>query len=295
MENYRFIEKIGSGTHGTAYLLQSQNDNKYVVCKSVIQKHFKHAHKEISILSKLNHRKVVKMIDNIQVKESIYIILEYANYGTLETMISYFAKYKYKCNLTLMWSILSQITDALYYLHSKKIIHRDIKPSNILINKFSVKENEYLEFKICDFSLSTSYDKYIEDKGTVGTPFYMAPEIVSKSRYDATVDMWSLGVSLYEVLTLKKPFAGANRDELYSNILSKKIAAEELSEDRSLTDIILQCLSKKDRITSKNLCKNEKIRLNLTMLELKYRESKIEKLELKIKELEAKPLVNKVM
>lgn len=290
MDNYKFIEKIGRGSHGTAYLLRSQEDNKYVVCKSVIEKHEKHAQKEISILSKLMHRRIVKMIDSFRLNGSIFIILEYANYGTLESMISYFIKCKLQPHSNLLWSILSQVSDALYFLHSRKVIHRDIKPSNILINKFYVRSNEYLEFKICDFSLSTSitnYGEYISDRATVGTPFYMAPEIVSHEKYDATVDVWSLGVCMYEISTLTKPFTGSNREQLYNNILNKEISTESITTDKVLSDLISQCLLKKNRITAKKLAKVDRSRLCLTMLELKYRESKIEYLEEKLKEFES--------
>lgn len=287
MENYKFIEKLGRGTHGTVYLLKVHSENnKYVVCKSVMPKYTLHAEREIDILSKLNHRRIVRFLDSMQVDNSIFIIMEYVNYGTLEKMICYFSKSNVRPKLSLAWSAFSQIADALYYLHSKRIIHRDIKPANILINKFWVRESEYLEFKLCDFSLSTSLEDLVDDGSTIGTPFYMAPEMVAKQKYDATIDVWGLGVVVYEILNLKKPFVGNNRRELYQSILTKDIAKEVICNDATLSELIQLCLVKKERICSKWIAKSEKVRLNLTMLELKYRESRIETLEKQIKEFE---------
>lgn len=289
MENYKFVEKIGRGTHGTVYLLKTYDSNKYVVCKSVMEKYLTHAEKEIGILSRLNHRRIVQLLDTVHVNSSIFIILDYANYGTLEKMILYFIRNNIRPSINLAWSLISQISDALYYLHSKKIIHRDIKPANILVHKFWVRDGEYLEFKLCDFSLSASVEEHqqeMEDGATVGTPFYMAPEIISKERYGPSVDVWGLGVVLYEVLNLRKPFTGTNRKELYQSILSKEISRDEICQDEALAELVEKCLVKRNRAAAKSIAKTEKVRLNLTLLELKYRESRIEALEKKIKEFE---------
>ncbi|KAI4292999.1 NIMA (never in mitosis gene a)-related kinase 6 [Pancytospora philotis] len=299
MENYRFIEKIGRGTHGTAYLLKSheKSSNRLVVCKSVLEKYHGHAHREISILGQLNHRRVVRKLDDVVVNGSVYIILEYANYGTLENMIHYFQRTRARPGPGLGWSILSQVSDALYYIHSKRVIHRDIKPANILVNKFWVRGSEYLEFKLCDFSLSTVVARgpgerlningpCVCENGTVGTPFYMAPEVVERRAYGATVDVWGLGVVLYEALSLTKPFKGANREKLYREIVEREVQPGEVCSDASLSSVVLESLGKAARPTARELAKKDNVRLHLTMLELRYRESRIEALEKRLSELE---------
>jgi len=336
MDGYKFIEKIGKGTHGTIYLLKSSEDNSLIACKSVTGKYQHHALKEIELLSQLAHRRIVKIMNEIRLKNTVLILMEYANYGTLESMIQHFTKTGTKIFLPIIWSILSQVSDALYYLHSKRIIHRDIKPANILINKFVVRGNEYLEFKICDFSLSTvvnSYRDRIQDGITVGTPFYMSPEMVLGEPYDVTIDVWGLGVIIYEMINLRKPFLGATREELYRAIVRDEIR-KDVSEDEGLNELLWRMLRKGNkegvrdregvdkrrmmngegmnrefanrecvnmegnmegnnvtaaipRITSKMVAKNERVRLNLTMLELKYREMRIEQLEGKLNRLQA--------
>lgn len=189
-----------------------------------------------------------------------------------------------------MWSIFSQIAEGLEYLHSKNIIHRDIKPSNILINSIhSYNNEEILEFKICDFSLSyklSDEDTFIESS-IVGTPFYMAPEIVSKSKYNKTVDIWGLGVTVYEVSCLSKPFRGENRAELYKEIKKKNIKKGFIN-DKILEDLILKCLLKTNRLTSSQIVENNCVKLHLAMLDNKIKDIKIIELEDKIKTLEDK-------
>lgn len=286
MDNYTFIEKIGKGTHGTVYLLKSLDENRLVVCKSITGKYKNHAYREISILSKLNHRRVVAMLDSMVIKDSIYIMLEYINYGSVESMIEFFIKCNIRPTSSLGWNLLSQMSDALYYLHSKKIIHRDIKPSNILISRFYVREKEYLEFKLCDFSLSTKCEDCVEDGHMVGTPFYMAPEVVERARYSHTIDMWGLGCCLFELMSLRKPFKGEDRKELFKNILTQNPQDEISWEDSTLGLMVKKCMEKNNRINAKTIAKHEKSRLHLAILELRIKENRIEELEKRLKHIE---------
>ncbi|KAL6120522.1 hypothetical protein NUSPORA_02739 [Nucleospora cyclopteri] len=284
MNKYVFKEKLGRGSHGTTYLLKVKGEQKYVVCKSIPSKNGKHAKREISVLKKCNHKRIVKMIAQHNVDSGIYLILEYANYGTLDTMIKFFIKNNMFASTNLIWSVAAQISDALSYLHSKNIVHRDIKPANILINRFSLRKNEYLEFKICDFSLSIETDSNIVDKNIVGTPYYMAPEIVSKKPYDFTVDVWALGVILYELCFNKKPFNGESRELLYKSIKNDTLNIF-YEPDPDLAHFIKRCLERKDRISAKELTRNDKSRINLSRIDLKNSELQIAKLEEKIRQI----------
>lgn len=288
MKQYEFIEKLGKGTHGTVYLLKNNYTNKLCVCKSIPNKFQKHANREIKVLSKTEHRRIIKMHDMLHVSKVYYLILEYANYGTLESMLKYFQKNKIKASPTLIWSIAAQLLDSLKHLHFLGIIHRDIKPANILISKTEIKGKEHLEFKLCDFSLSV-FKTSIGDRCIVGTPYYMAPEIISKSEYDNKVDVWALGVILYELCFNKKPFTSEDRDGLYEKILYEEPEGDFIYKNyKSLEMFVKSCLIKENRPTVKKLLKNEKIKLTLTTIELKYREIQIEQLEEKIVQLEQK-------
>lgn len=98
-------------------------------------------------------------------------------------------------------------------MHKKNIVHRDIKPENILL---VYKDHRSLDVKITDFGFARCYDPAeggLEE--TLGSPLYMAPEIVKKIKYDTKVDIWSLGVMAYVLLSGRPPFAGKTKEEIF--------------------------------------------------------------------------------
>ncbi|KAF7682583.1 Serine/threonine-protein kinase CLA4 [Astathelohania contejeani] len=301
MDEYKFLEKIGRGTHGTVYLLETiQKMPRYVVCKSIIHKYKKYALKESLILSRLSHKRIIRFVESIASEEYIFIIMEYANHGTLEIMLEYFRTNGYLINNKIVWSMLAQLIDALSYLHGQGVIHRDIKPSNILINQFFLGTCEVLEFKICDFSLAinnkhkANSEKNNACKTPVGTPFYMAPEMTLRREYDSSVDVWGLGVTIYEMLSHEKPFAGDTRTQLYRCICDNEITKIPQCKDNKLTSIVLNCLAKSNRINSYELRKIERIKYYITLIELNIRDRQILNLEKRVKELEMLASKNKV-
>jgi calcium-dependent protein kinase len=110
--------------------------------------------------------------------------------------------------------IIRQILLGLNYMHKKNIIHRDIKPENILLES---KDINNVVVKITDFGFAKCYDPQTFEglDDILGSPLYMAPEIVKKMKYDAKVDIWSLGVMAYIILSGKPPFSGKTKDEIF--------------------------------------------------------------------------------
>jgi NIMA (never in mitosis gene a)-related kinase len=104
-----------------------------------------------------------------------------------------------------------QISEGLKYIHSFKIIHRDIKPANLLINKQNI-------LKISDFGVSREYNTMEYVKTFIGTPYYLAPEMVSGLNYNNNVDYWAVGCILYELISLKKAFNGRSMAIIVNNI-----------------------------------------------------------------------------
>lgn len=286
MDKYTFIEKLGRGSHGTVYLLKYMTS--LVVCKSIPEKHSKYAIREIDFLMNLCHRRIIKLIEHTRIDSCYHLILEYANSGTLETIIMHKRRHGVGLDhLRLVWDITSQLIDALVYLHTKEIIHRDIKPTNILVNRLKYRDEEIIEFKLCDFSLSSKVGSSMGN--IVGTPFYMAPEIINKVDYDDKVDMWSLGVLLYETVTLERPFNGKTRRDLQKYILEQEICSvPNIGKEETLSKFILTCISKdpNKRLSSYEARKMDRIKYNLAVAEIRMRDWKIGVLEEKIKELE---------
>jgi|LauGreDrversion4_2_1035121.scaffolds.fasta_scaffold460716_1 serine/threonine protein kinase len=111
-------------------------------------------------------------------------------------------------------------------MHNKNIVHRDIKPENILL---SSKDINNLDVKITDFGFAKCFDPddFEGFEEILGSPVYMAPEIVKKLKYDEKVDIWSLGVMLYIILIGKTPFSAKTKEELFHQIQTQSINFKE--------------------------------------------------------------------
>lgn len=247
----QYIQKLGSGTHGNVYLLRNlRKEPPLLVCKSVNMKNIKYADREIKILNKIKHPRIINFFQFSSKKHSKYIYMEYANYGDLERLICFLRKNDKIINTKVSWSIFSQIIDGLSYLQKNRIIHRDIKPSNILLTKFFGATRGIFLIKIADFSLSyilPQNEHFITEKNTVGTPYYMAPEIIRKEDYNFTIDIWSLGVLMYELISHSRPFESKCKNKLKKLIVNQE-PENIYFDDFYLIEIILKkCLLKNDR------------------------------------------------
>lgn len=132
------------------------------------------------------------------------MVLEYAPNGNLFQFMK-----KNEMDSSLKKKIFLSVCAALQFLHKKKVLHRDIKPENILLgSKFQVK--------LCDFGWSIG--DVIKRKTFCGTYEYMAPEILEKKQYDEKVDIWSLGILLYELFHNKSPFWASTHEGIYKKI-----------------------------------------------------------------------------
>ena len=204
--------ELGAGAFGRVYLVRDNLSEKPYALK-VINKHkllqtygnCKLIHNEIDIHSKLNHPNIIRLYNVSETDEEINILLEYAKNGSLFSLIHKekgFSEHK-------AYKYFIQIVNAVYFLHQNNIIHRDIKPENILIG-----ENDLL--KLCDFGCAKELT--MNKRSTFcGTVEYMAPEIVGSENYDYSVDIWSLGILLFELLMGYSPF----RSKKEKNIMIK--------------------------------------------------------------------------
>jgi len=184
---------------------------------------------EISIHRKIDHPNIVKFYDYIQKDHHVYIVLDYAESGNL---YSYIHKKK---NLSPeeIFRFFYQTCLAFQYLHQNDILHRDLKPENLLLDK---ERN----IKLCDFGWAAR--KINEKRLTFcGTYEYMAPEIVYKKHYDYRVDIWSLGILLYELIHREAPYKGRSLPEI-SKSLNKTQISFSSSINPQAKDLILKIL-----------------------------------------------------
>lgn len=216
--NYLLSSELGSGQYGNVYLSTTQNGSKYAIKMISNTKLLKNPRllsflqSEIEILTKISHPNIVHLETNFRSQNNFYLVYEYCNGGTLEDYIKYHNNIKEKDALKLF----SQILSGFNAIISNKIMHRDLKPSNILFNDGIVK--------IADFGFCKLLENNNEmAKTMVGSPLYMAPEVLKGLDYDKKADIWSLGVILYEMITGVCPF----EDKTIFRLMNK-IEKEEL-------------------------------------------------------------------
>jgi len=155
--------------------------------------------KEVSIMKLCQHSNIVKLLDVFETIGHIYIAMEYLPGGDL---LSYFKTKKNKINEERVCQIVRQIANALQYMKERGIIHRDLKLENVLL----VDNNDQSDVKIADFGLSSLQGPNQDVHERLGTLHYTAPEILSGKPYDASVDVWSLGVITYVLLSGTFPY-----------------------------------------------------------------------------------------
>lgn len=192
-----------------------------------------------SITRLLDHPNIVRVLDIVLDKEMPYVVMEYVDGNNLKHCLLRHEPMVAEKPL----EILLQVARGLQYLHSNRIIHRDIKPENILISK-------EMAVKIGDFSLAVRKDKeQLVSRVISGSRSYIAPERVLHEKYDERADIYSMGITAYELLTGHVPYSGTSDQEVLSKHVSQLVRPEpirrfNLSVPRELEDIVMRCIQK---------------------------------------------------
>lgn len=173
--------------------------------------------KEVSIMKLCHHPNIVKLYDVFETLSNISIVMEYIPGGDL---LEYFKARKSKLPEDRIRQIIREIANALSYMKDSGIIHRDLKLENILLTDSS----DYSNVKIVDFGLSSLQGPNQESLEKFGTLHYTAPEILSGKPYDASVDIWSLGVILYTLICGSFPFEGTDDASEICSIVNKPLS-----------------------------------------------------------------------
>ena len=235
--------ELGIGSYGRVYLVTNKFNNKKYALKVInknklmqIYSDCRLVQNEVEIHSKLNHPNIIRLYNMKETENEIQILLEYAEKGSLFDLIQ-------KTNgldELKAFEYFIQIVNAVYFLHQNNIIHRDIKPENILID-----ENNAL--KLCDFGWAKELN--VNKRATFcGTMEYMAPEIVGSEMYDFSVDIWSLGILLYELIMGHSPFRSKSKKDRNIRI---KIKKHDLVFDKD-KNISKECIDLINRLLDMN-------------------------------------------
>ncbi|KAJ8790274.1 hypothetical protein J1605_021351 [Eschrichtius robustus] len=220
LDGFILTERLGSGTYATVYKAYAKKDTREVVAiKCVAKKSLNKASvenllTEIEILKGIRHRHIVQLKDFQWDSDNIYLIMEFCAGGDLSRFIHTRRILPEKVARVFM----QQLASALQFLHERNVSHLDLKPQNILLSSL-----EKPHLKLADFGFAQHMSPWDEKHVLRGSPLYMAPEMVCQRQYDARVDLWSVGVILYEALFGQPPFASRSFSELEEKIRSNRV------------------------------------------------------------------------
>lgn len=219
MDDFEILDFLGKGFYGKVLKVRRKDTNEIYAIKTVRKKRLIDleavstvtAERSLTLIQ--NNPFIIKLCFAFQNQYKFYFGLEYAEGGELLDSLRQMSIIP----INEVRIYIAEIILALEYLHENNYIYRDLKPSNILLDKTG-------HIKITDFGLS----KDVSDSNGLaetfcGTYEYMAPEIIQRLEYDYKVDLWSLGVVFYEILTGETPFVSDNQQELFNNIIHEEV------------------------------------------------------------------------
>ncbi|XP_068034139.1 MAP/microtubule affinity-regulating kinase 4 [Anomalospiza imberbis] len=215
--NYRLLRTIGKGNFAKVKLARHVLTGREVAIKIIdktqlnptsLQKLFR----EVRIMKGLNHPNIVKLFEVIETEKTLYLVMEYASAGEVFDYLVSHGRMKEK----EARAKFRQIVSAVHYCHQKNIVHRDLKAENLLLDADA-------NIKIADFGFSNEFSRGSKLDTFCGSPPYAAPELFQGKKYDGPeVDIWSLGVILYTLVSGSLPFDGHNLKELRERVLRGK-------------------------------------------------------------------------
>ncbi|SCU99628.1 LAME_0G04390g1_1 [Lachancea meyersii CBS 8951] len=216
LNDFHILRTLGTGSFGRVHLVRSNHNGRFYAMKVLKKKtivklkQVEHTNDERRMLSVVAHPFIIRMWGTLQDPEQVFMIMDYIEGGELFSLLR--KSQRFPNPVAKFYA--AEVCLALEYMHSLDIIYRDLKPENVLLDK-----NGHV--KITDFGFA----KYVPDVTFTlcGTPDYIAPEVVSTKPYNKSVDWWSFGILIFEMLAGYTPFYDSNTMKTYENILNAEL------------------------------------------------------------------------
>lgn len=244
MDKYIVEKSLGAGNYGEVSQVRSKKSGssfvvKRIDCSSKTAAQQREAENEVRTMSKLNHPNIVQFVEAFVENKALWIIMEHADGGDLEKTLMGYCERKEFMEEERIMNIFVQIALGLRQLHKQHLLHRDLKSANVFMTTIGA-------VKLGDFGFAKQLNYTMALASTVcGTPYYFSPELCQRLPYNNKSDVWSLGVILYEMINLQKPFEARNLPELRKRVVTEEPApftATHISSE--LRELVLMMLRK---------------------------------------------------
>ncbi len=239
----RIVREIGRGGMGVVYEAFQEELDRPVAVKALDMKLARSKEiverfrREGRAYAKLRHEAIVQVHDLVEKEDGLYLLTEFVDGADLARVLHKGGALPADC----VALVGARIADALDYVHYNKLLHRDVKPANVMAARDG-------EVKLMDFGIAKGEaDMSLTRAGMlIGSPSYMAPEVLAGGEVGPPADVWALGVTLYELLTGEKPFRGRDAEDLFASIQRgkyRRVRALAPSCPRRLARAVERCLS----------------------------------------------------
>lgn len=234
-QDYMLHAEIGAGHFGRVYECSLRVNGMFYACKQLDKKQIRDQQsvcREVSIMRRLEHPNILRIIDVYETQNDAWIVTELCTGGDL---LHHLMRRGGALSETAARVIMKQLFSAVHACHKVGVVHRDLKPENVMLAAKATADDDVV-IKVIDFGLSCIYDGEHELHRVVGTPYYMAPEVLSDnhSGYTSACDLWSLGVIFYLLLCGRPPFASDDQPFVEGVVRKRKRASVEELKRRIL-------------------------------------------------------------